>query len=89
MPAYLIAEHKITDQVKFEEYRVCFAPTCRTKRRTKIQTNGTCRGVRERDVMEYWTAVVDHSGLMLAARITLAHFSMSSAMSLPKSAGEP
>ena len=31
----------------------------------------------------------DHSGLMLAARITLAHFSVSSAMSLPKSAGEP
>jgi hypothetical protein len=30
-----------------------------------------------------------HSGLMLAARITLAHFSVSSAMSLPKSAGEP
>ena len=34
-------------------------------------------------------AVADHSGLMLAARITLAHFSVSSAMSLPKSAGEP
>src|SRR5262245_27450836 len=31
----------------------------------------------------------DHSGLMLAARITLAHFSVSSAMSLPRSAGEP
>src|SRR5262249_47404481 len=30
-----------------------------------------------------------HSGLMLAARITLAHFSVSSAMSFPKSAGEP
>src|SRR6476659_3495053 len=30
-----------------------------------------------------------HSGLILAARITLAHFSVSSAMSLPKSAGEP
>ena len=28
-----------------------------------------------------------YSGLMLAARITLAHFSVSSAMSLPKSAG--
>src|SRR5262249_61179686 len=31
----------------------------------------------------------DHSGLMLASRTTLAHFSVSSAMSLPKSAGEP
>ena len=30
-----------------------------------------------------------HSGLMLAALITLAHFSVSSAMNLPKSAGEP
>src|SRR5712671_2388781 len=30
-----------------------------------------------------------HSGLMLAARITLAHFSVSAAISLPKSAGEP
>src|SRR5262245_3564779 len=30
-----------------------------------------------------------HSALMFAARITLPHFSVSSAMSLPKSAGEP
>jgi hypothetical protein len=30
-----------------------------------------------------------YSGLRLAARITLAHFSVSSAMSWPKSAGEP
>jgi hypothetical protein len=30
-----------------------------------------------------------HAGLMLAARITLPHFSVSSAMNLPKSAGEP
>src|SRR5215472_15806453 len=30
----------------------------------------------------------DQSALMLAARITLPHFSVSSAMSLPKSAGE-
>src|SRR5271168_2944288 len=29
-----------------------------------------------------------HSGSMLAARITLAHFSVSSAINLPKSAGE-
>jgi uncharacterized protein (DUF1330 family) len=26
MPAYLIAEHKITDPVKFEEYRVKVGP---------------------------------------------------------------
>src|SRR5262249_21576359 len=30
-----------------------------------------------------------HSALMLAARNTLAHFSVSATMSLPKSAGEP
>src|SRR5215475_4584401 len=30
-----------------------------------------------------------HCALMLAARTTLPHFSVSSAMSLPKSAGEP
>jgi hypothetical protein len=30
-----------------------------------------------------------HCALMLAARITLPHFSVSSAMNLPKSAGEP
>src|SRR5260370_39641288 len=32
--------------------------------------------------------VQDYSALLLAARITLAHFSVSSAMSLPTSAGE-
>src|SRR5262249_7446056 len=40
----------------------------------------------ERNVMEY---PLDHSGLMFAERITLAHFSVSAAMNLPKSAGEP
>src|SRR5215467_10217591 len=34
-------------------------------------------------------ARASHSALMLAARITLAHFSVSSAMSLLKSEGEP
>ena len=35
------------------------------------------------------TAREAHSALMLAARITLAHFSVSSAMNFVKSAGEP
>jgi hypothetical protein len=39
--------------------------------------------------MEYWFGLPRQSGLMLAARITLLHFSVSSAMSFPKSAGEP
>src|SRR5262249_61706636 len=46
----------------------------------------TRRQFAERDVMEYWPD--DHSGLILAARITLPHFSVSSAMSLPNSAGD-
>ena len=33
------------------------------------------------------SALTRHSGLMSAVRITLAHFSVSSKMSLPKSAG--
>src|SRR5262249_17023795 len=41
---------------------------------------------RYRDVTEY---PADYSGLMLAARITLPHFSVSAAMNLPKSAAEP
>jgi hypothetical protein len=40
--------------------------------------------VRLTGFMEY---PASHSGSMLAARITLPHFSVSSAMSLPKSAG--
>jgi hypothetical protein len=40
--------------------------------------------------MECWSAVDrPQSALMLAARITLPHFSVSSAISFPKSAGEP
>ena len=34
-----------------------------------------------------WAEARPYSGLMLAARITFAHFSVSSAMNLPKSAG--
>src|SRR5215831_19437954 len=43
--------------------------------------------VRITDVTEYFAGGrADHSALMLASRITLPHFSVSSAMSLPKSA---
>src|SRR5262249_32247899 len=38
---------------------------------------------------DLWNLRCGHSGLMLAARITLPHFSVSSAMSLPKSVAEP
>src|SRR5262249_38769281 len=36
-----------------------------------------------------WNAGRDHSGLILAVRMTFAHFSVSSAMNLVKSAAEP
>src|SRR6516225_3659205 len=45
---------------------------------------GAIRGTR---FMEYLAGMLLHSGLMFAERITLAHFSVSSAMNLPKSAG--
>src|SRR5262249_40780201 len=46
--------------------------------------------VRLTDVMEYLSgAFENHSGLMFVDLITLAHFSVSSAISLPNSAGEP
>src|ERR1700730_10370360 len=43
----------------------------------------------KREVMEYWYGLPDHSGFMPANWTTLPHFSVSSEMSLPKSAGEP
>src|SRR3954469_12359147 len=49
------------------------------------QQTRPCGRIAER-VMEYLAGAEDHSGLMLAARITLAHFSVSSAMNLAKSA---
>jgi hypothetical protein len=45
-------------------------------------------GFAERDVWNVGERE-GHPGLMLAARIALPHFSVSSVMSLPKSAGEP
>src|SRR5262245_50969764 len=42
----------------------------------------------ERELRNIGRDCADHSGLMFAARITLLHFSVSSAISFPKSAGE-
>src|SRR5262249_46748747 len=47
------------------------------------------RDFAERALRNICRGRADHSGLMLAARITLPHFSVSSAMSLLKSAGGP
>src|SRR5215831_1700366 len=46
-------------------------------------------GIRGTAVMEHWFGLPHQSALMFAARITLPHFSISSAMSLPQSLGEP
>src|SRR5258708_1856978 len=49
---------------------------------------GDCRHSRN-GIYGYRRRAEHSSALMLAARITLAHFSVSSAMSFAKSAGEP
>ena len=57
---------------------------------SKVPVGGHERpAIRGTGVTEYFTGRADRSALMLAARITLAHFSVSSAISLPNSAGEP
>src|SRR5262249_38279293 len=53
------------------------------------QSGHWSRQSRVTGVTEYLAERADHSALMLAARITLPHFSVSSAISLAKSAGEP
>src|SRR5262245_12551773 len=45
--------------------------------------------VRVTGVTEHWIGLPHQSALMLAARITLPHFSVSSAISFPNSAGDP
>src|SRR5262249_38971908 len=47
------------------------------------------RGPAVRVTGVMWAEARPYSALMLAARITLPHFSVSAAMCLPKSAGEP
>src|SRR5215471_15173074 len=54
-----------------------------------ISARGEYRAFRLTGVTEYRRSGRTYSALMLRARITLPHFSISSAMSLPKSAGEP
>src|SRR5262249_7674091 len=44
------------------------------------------RDFAERDLWNIWLWRADHSGLMLAARITLAHLSIWSTMNFPNSA---
>jgi uncharacterized protein (DUF1330 family) len=51
MPAYLIAEHKITDPVKFEEYRVKVGPMM-AKHGGRYLTKGGSHKMPEGD---HWT----------------------------------
>jgi hypothetical protein len=50
---------------------------------------GDERAIRGTGVTEHWIGLPHQSALMLRVRMTLPHFSVSSAMNLPKSAGEP
>src|SRR5262249_33961852 len=71
-------------------WHVCFVPIATERSAAKfalIRPAG--RHFAERTLRNIWPDRVRHSALMLAARITLPHFSVSSAMSLLKSAGEP
>src|SRR5258708_2802005 len=50
---------------------------------------GMATPIRQSDAMGNQLTRSSHSGLRLAARTTLPHFSVSSAMSWPNAAGEP
>ena len=56
---------------------------------TRSASSGHCRHSPNGRLWNVGATMKAYSALMLAARITLPHFSVSSAMSLPKSAGEP
>src|SRR5499426_1267327 len=56
---------------------------------TVTSLSGVYTGGSQNEIYGISTADRPHSALMLRARMTLPHFSVSSAMSLPKSAGEP
>src|SRR5262245_22991680 len=57
--------------------------------RVRTVATETPRRFRYREIMACRPKDSRHSGLILAARMTFPHFSVSSAMSFPKSAGEP
>ena len=50
MPAYLIAEHTITDPKKFEEYRVKVGPYHREARRSLQVRTQTLRAFTQADM---------------------------------------
>src|SRR5262249_3190310 len=58
-----------------------------TEPQHKLSAVHSAAAIRGTDFMEYRRRAEHYSALMLADLITLPHFSVSSAMSLPKSAG--
>src|SRR5262245_21501897 len=82
------ADHK-THRPRRIGLRPCDARNCWQRGRAGGQMQKSSAGKFHSALPEYgrWWASRHHSGLMLAARITLPHFSVSSAMNLPKSAG--
>jgi hypothetical protein len=66
------------------------APTSCVRSSTKTYPAGkTLQGTKNQDLFVNRQASRPYSALMSAALTTLPHFSVSSAMNLPKSAGEP
>jgi hypothetical protein len=65
------------------------APHGSRRRRAHRSTLGRVDGFRYQALLNIGSGCADHSGLMPANLITLAHFSVSSAISFSKSAGEP
>src|SRR5262245_46447067 len=69
----------------------CDWPYHRQRNNARSQMQKISAGKIHSALPASWTTISSQgrSGLMFAARITLPHFSVSSAISLPKSAGEP
>src|SRR5262245_22301884 len=63
--------------------------SCIAKQHGHLITSSHQMGIRHSPNGTLWNASWDHSGLILAVRMTFAHFSVSSAMNLAKSAAKP
>ena len=66
-----------------------FDPGCVKTRTTKTQSGHRTDGIRGTKFKEYWYGLPNYSGFIPANLTTLPHFSISAAMSLPKSVGDP
>src|SRR5262249_20268591 len=88
--------HRACHDVRWSACRKWHDPAHRPRRiierqrdaRHDRECGSACRQMQKISAGKFHDATL-HSALMLRARMTLLHFSVSSAMSLPKSAGEP